>query len=100
MPKEQSGSTHNLAAAGAGITAAMTPTKMVSKVTEGLIVQIGGGKRSKASPANNVLGGSYVLASGDLRVAALKQRFRESLDECSCRTAADLSDACRSVKIL
>jgi hypothetical protein len=79
--------------------AAVTPAKMLSKATEGPIIKIGDGKRSAARPADDVLGRSNVLACGDLGIAALNQHFRKSLDERSCRTAADLPDAGSSVKI-
>jgi hypothetical protein len=98
LPNEQSGSAHHLAATGAGIAAAVTPAKMLSKAAEGPIIKIGDGKRSAARPADDVLGRSNVLACGDLGIAALNQRFCKPLDGCSCRTAADLPDAERSVK--
>ena len=100
LSKRQSRSAHHLAATGAGIAAAVTPAKMLSKTAEGPVIKIGDAKRSAARPADDVLGRSNVLACGDLGIAALSQRFGKSLDECSCRTAADLPNAGRSVKIL
>jgi hypothetical protein len=100
MPNEQSGSADYLAATGTCIMAAMTPDEMPTETPKGDVIQIRGKKTSPTSPANDMLRGSNVLACGDRRITAQRQHFCESLDERSSRTAADLPDASRRVKIL
>jgi len=80
--------------------AAMTTAEVSTEVPKGLVIQIGGEKTSSGRPADYVFSGSNVPPRGDRRITAQTQRFRESLNERACRTAADLPDASRRVKIL
>jgi hypothetical protein len=80
--------------------AAMTTAQVSTEVPKGFVIQIGGNKTSLTRPADYVLSASNVPPRGDRRITAQTQRFRESLDERACRTAADLPDPSRRVKIL
>jgi len=80
--------------------AAMTTAEVSTEVPKGLVIQIGDNKTSSTRPADYVLSGSNVPSRRDGRITAKTQRLRESLDERACRTAADLPDPRRRVKIL
>ena|SRR5437870_428156 len=69
ISQEQPSSTPDLPSTGAGISSAVTPTKMPSEVSQGLIIQIRDRQISAEGPPHEVLGRTNMLARRDLGIA-------------------------------
>jgi hypothetical protein len=77
---------------GATVATAAAAAEVVSEALEDSCVQIMIGKASANGPPHEVFCCSNVVAGGYLCVAALKQLFGETFDQCSRRTTANCSD--------